>query len=307
MKQLFFLTVFFSIALNLFPQSPILQISENSDCIHLTGRIDKFPIEMALFIYGGGDGVFVGTKIVSGYYYYSNIRKPINLIGEFSAKNIINGKRVNGAEIELYELNSEYEKKAKFKGTFVDTIGFSGSWSQSDSNKVLEFILELKSYNLTVHKRKSFTIEIKVNNKVYQTDIGQEFHYKPILDDYVCFKSNGVDYVLASVFYWSNGVGNGLGNCGSGQEKFIYFFEIDTNSNSFKVQHFQIESCVNTVFNQIKIDDKHVSLDIKGWRSKINIDFKKIEISVEYYNNSTFKKYILSKDKLTTGFYDYEK
>lgn len=311
MKQLFIFFALIILTNSGFSQNPILKISENADYINLKGKIDKYPIEMFLSLYGGGDGVFSKNKMISGYYSYSNIKKPIRLTGNFKAKDFEGDIKINGGEINLFELNEDFEKTALFKGEFIDTVGILGVWSTLDNNKKLDFELEFESLNPTDRTRNSYILETKFDGEIYKTDLGLEFKYKPIIDDYLYFKKDDRLFIIASVFYWSNGVGNGRGNCGAGNEIYVFFLEISTETKLYKEQQFQMTSCMEGIFGTLIIDNTKYDINEIGWMSKsyrnlkenFKGSFNEMTLKTECYSNSTKQiEFRLFNDNISEGF-----
>ncbi|MDE6451272.1 MAG: hypothetical protein K2L23_03105, partial [Odoribacter sp.] len=86
---------------------------------------------------------------ISGNYYYEQYGKPIQLIGKLNLDTSGNDfwSEDETVEITLYELSSDYEKRALFKGK-ISPENFQGDWIDEISSKCLPFHIDWQVSNL---------------------------------------------------------------------------------------------------------------------------------------------------------------
>ncbi len=97
---------------------------------YLTGTIDLYPVTMSIVRYG---------DVVSGFYYYDNYKKPLDIFGT-----------VKGDSVELNSYNSNKNTES-FKGILKGN-NYSGIWVKENENKELKF-------TLTVNKKMTDNFE----------------------------------------------------------------------------------------------------------------------------------------------------
>lgn len=84
---------------------------------------------------------------ISGNYYYNKSGKPIHLLGELEASGNNYFSEVKTFNITLYELSSDYEKRALFQGK-ISPQDFQGEWIDQISTKRFPFRVNWEKSNL---------------------------------------------------------------------------------------------------------------------------------------------------------------
>lgn len=97
----------------------------NNNVIMLEGTIGDIPVHMSLYISGG---------IVTGSYYYDKVGKELKLKGTTAEADRM---------IYLDEYDENGELTGKFDGWYTHSIRMTGSWTNSKTDKTLNFNLKV--------------------------------------------------------------------------------------------------------------------------------------------------------------------
>lgn len=259
--------------------------------VHLEGKIaNKFQIEMNLtatnstnerqYIY---PDKHEPSFQVAGYYLYKSKHIEIPIIGNICLK------EDETIDVNLYEFDSLYTKKAIFKGKSntnnLKTI--TGTWQNIQKGNLLNF-----SLNLTSKTFFTFEEQIFLNHNLW--DLNFIFGNEVILADKLSViekqeNTHFVAYLIHLQFYSNPNVG---GRCGGdpSDEKLVWIKFDKVSNEILKKQLFDLTICRGNTSNDFEADFK------KNWT----------KISINITNNEYDKKKItnisINKDKFWDGF-----